>query len=65
MINKLLKVLMIILIAVGFIICFVNITTSKLDAGQITKYGTTSKDNENCPGIPRDCCIVWYVEDDA
>ncbi|MGD2085964.1 MAG: hypothetical protein PVH61_07260 [Candidatus Aminicenantes bacterium] len=63
MINKILNFLMIILIVVGIIVCIGNITTSKLDAGQITKFGTYDPDNEYCPGIPSNCVIVWYVPD--
>ena len=65
MIQKLVKAIMIIMIAVGIIIGIGNIISINLDAGQITKFGQDDPEDEFCPGIPSNCVVVYYVPDNG
>jgi hypothetical protein len=64
MIEKIAKIIISLMIVVGIVICYVNFTTTDIDAGQITKFGTYTKGIDGCPSIASNCVDVWYVPDD-
>jgi hypothetical protein len=63
MIEKITKIIITLMIVAGIAICYVNFTSTGLEAGSISKYGTYQKGDDGCPGTASNCVEVWYVED--
>jgi hypothetical protein len=62
-IRKIVKVILVLMIAAGIAISYINFTTTDVDAGQITKYGTFDFIYETCGGTATNCVDVWHVPD--
>lgn len=63
--KKVLRIVLAICFTVIAIFSYVKLTSPNLEAGQITVYGTWNKTTLECTGDARDCCDVWYVEDEG
>jgi hypothetical protein len=63
MIEKITKIILTLIIVAGIAICYVNFTSTNLDAGQISIYGTYDNISDGCYGVDSNCVEIWYIED--